>query len=326
MDKIIPKKLKQGDTIRIIAPSKSLSTNTEDEITKSKTTLESLGLKVEFSEHCREIDILESSSIESRIADLHSAFADSNVKGIICAKGGFNANDLLEFIDWELIKNNPKIFAGYSDITVLNAAIYAKTGMVNYSSPTFSSYKHEQLLEYSIDYMHKVFFEENSFELKPSELYSDWTNPDDAGNPKNLENTGYWVINEGKAEGTIIGENLCTLNLLQGTEYFPKLSNSILFIEDDYESKYGNFDRDLQSLMHIPSFKNVKGLVIGRFQSASEISQEILSYIIKSKPKLNHMPIMANLDFGHTNPRITLPVGGTAKIDTSNQKIEISQF
>jgi muramoyltetrapeptide carboxypeptidase LdcA involved in peptidoglycan recycling len=122
------------------------------------------------------------------------------------------------------------------------------------------------------------------------------------------------VINEGSASGTIIGGNLCTLNLLQGTEYFPDLKDSVLFIEDDYESLPHTFDRDLQSLIHVPGFEGVKGIVIGRFQKKSEMTNEKLIKIIKTKKELAKLPVLAGVDFGHTDPKITFPVGGAVNM------------
>ena len=107
----------------------------------------------------------------------------------------------------------------------------------------------------------------DQIEIKPSESWSDdqWYKDQDKRNL--IKNDGWLVINEGKANGTIIGGNLCTFNLLQGTEYMPDLNNSILFLEDDYLSNPETFDRDLQSLIHLPDFNKVKGIVIGRFQN-----------------------------------------------------------
>lgn len=128
------------------------------------------------------------------------------------------------------------------------------------------------------------------------------------------KNDGFWVISEGKVSGTILGANLCTFNLLQGTEYFPGMEGAILFIEDDEESKPHHFDRDLQSLIHLPKFKYVKGIVICRFQNASGITEDLLNKIIKTKKELNNIPVIANADFGHTDPKITFPIGGVVEI------------
>ena len=112
--------------------------------------------------------------------------------------------------------------------------------------------------------------------------------------------------------------------MLQGTEYFPSLTDSILFIEDDEESSPVHFDRDLQSLIHLPNFKEVEGIVIGRFQNASKISDEILVKIIKTKKELDSIPVLANVDFGHTSPIITFPIGGEAELEVGQSTTKLT--
>jgi muramoyltetrapeptide carboxypeptidase LdcA involved in peptidoglycan recycling len=324
-DKIFPIKLVAGDEVRIIAPSRSMAIISPESRDIANKRFEELGLKLSFGKHIEEKDDFVSSSIESRIEDFHEAFADKNVKAIFTVIGGFNCNQLLKYIDWELIKNNPKIFCGYSDITALNNAIFAKTGLITYSGPHYSTFGQELYFDYTLEYFRKCFMSEENFEIKASENWSDdkwYMNQKD----RNLiKNNGLWIINEGDASGTIIGANLCTLNLLQGTEYMPSLDNSVLFIEDDETSKFYDFDRNLQSLIHIPEFKGVKGIVIGRFQNASNTTNDLLIKIIKSKKELDNLPVIAGVDFGHTDPKITFPVGGEVSLvaKANNIKLEI---
>ena len=136
------------------------------------------------------------------------------------------------------------------------------------------------------------------------------------------ENAGHHVINEGEASGDIIGGNLCTLNLLQGTEYMPKLEDTILFIEDDSLSSIEEFDRNLQSLIHQPGFDKVRGILIGRFQVETKMTMELLEKIIKTKLKTD-IPVIANVDFGHTTPQITFPIGGQVEIKSNKGKSKI---
>src|SRR5579872_6700041 len=137
---IFPQKLNPGDEIRIVAPSMSAKTLVKERRKIANVQLGKLGLRVSYGKHIDELDDFESSSIESRIVDLHEAFLDKNVKGIIAARGGFNSNQLFRYIDYNLIRKNPKIFGGYSDITGITNAIYAKTGLVTYSMPTYSHF------------------------------------------------------------------------------------------------------------------------------------------------------------------------------------------
>lgn len=318
MNKIFANKLKIGDEVRVIAPALSYSIFSEELKSIANKRIEDLGLKLTFGKHINEKNDFTSSSIESRIEDLHNAFSDKNVKAIFTAIGGANSNQLLKYIDWEIIKNNPKIFCGFSDITALNNSIFAKTGLVTYSGPHYSTFGQKLYVDYTLDYTKKCLMDNEPFEIKQSESWSDdkWYKDQDKRNL--IKNDGWLVINEGKANGTILGANLCTLNLLQGTEYMPDLDNSILFLEDDYLTNPDNFDRDLQSLIHLPDFNKVKGIVIGRFQNKSEVTNNLLIQIIKTKKELTNIPVIANVDFGHTDPKITFPIGGVVQLNINS--------
>ena len=124
MNKTYPQKLKKGDEVRVIVLSTSLAVVSEETKNIANKRLQDLGLKVSFGKHVNEIDDFLSTSIESRIEDLHDAFLDKNVKAVLTVLGGYNANQLLDYVDWDIIKNNPKILCGYSDISIFNNAIY----------------------------------------------------------------------------------------------------------------------------------------------------------------------------------------------------------
>ena len=316
---VFPSKLHSGDTVRVIAPSRSLSIIGKESREIAKNRFNELGLTLTFGKHVEETDNFASSSIKSRIEDLRSSFLDPNVKAIFTIIGGFNSNQLLKYIDWNIIKNNPKIFCGYSDITAMSNAFFAKTGLITYSGPHYSTFGQKLYLDYTLEYFKKSLMEDNPFEILTSSKWSDDEWYVNQNNRKLISNKGYFVIQEGKAEGTVIGGNLCTFNLLQGTEYFPKVEDSILFIEDDYTSEPHTFDRDLQSLIHLPEFKNARGIVIGRFQKRSNMTNDLLSQIIKAKKELKNLPVVANVDFGHTDPKITIPIGGTVQLHVSKQ-------
>src|SRR3989344_7701304 len=283
---IIPDKLRKGDKVCVISPSRSLSIISKENTKLAMDRLNQFGLDVIFSENSREKDEFDSSSIESRVNDIHNAFIDKEVKAVLTSIGGFNSNQILKYLDYKLIKSNPKILCGYSDITALQNAIYTKIGLVTYSGPHFSTFGMLKGLEYTMEYFKKCLMEKSAFKINSSQKWSDDPWYKDQNDRKFISNKGFNVINEGEAQGTIIGGNLCTLNLLQGTEFMPSLKNSILFVEDDEESKPQHFDRDLQSVIHLPDFKYVQALVIGRFQKSSEITGGLLTRIIKTKEEL----------------------------------------
>ena len=168
--------------------------------------------------------------------------------------------------------------------------------------------------EYTVENMKKVLFETDEYELKPSSEWSDDRWYIDQQNRKFIKNEGWWHIAEGNAQGTIVGGNLCTFILTLGTSYRPPFKkDTILFIEDDEGSDLLTFERNLQALIYQEDFKNVKGLVIGRFQKASDVSREKLEFILNKK-ELQNMPIIANIDMGHTTPLATIALGAKAKI------------
>ncbi|MDE1865607.1 MAG: LD-carboxypeptidase [Candidatus Micrarchaeota archaeon] len=310
---MIAPKLKAGDEIRVIAPAQSINLPfiTEQIRQSAVQRLESLGLKVSFGKHVSEVDEFDSTSVEHRVEDLNDAFFDTNVRAVLTVIGGFNSNELLKYINYEIIKENPKVLCGYSDITALQNAIYAKTGLVTYSGPAYFTFGAGKGLEYSGSYFRKCLFEGKAFEVKPSTDVTEWSSKN--ATYLNYKNDGPWILRKGKARGKIIGANLCTFNLLQGTEFMPKIRNSILFIEDDEESDMVHFARDLQSLFHLSGSETIRGVVIGRFQKGSGIDRERLTKILNTIVK-GDIPILANMDFGHTHPMITFPIGGTASV------------
>lgn len=324
---MIPKKLKAGDEVRVIAPSRSMAILGEDCKKIATERLEALGLKVTFGKYVMEADEdYLIASAEHRAEDLNEAFKDKNVKAILTVIGGFNSNQILDLIDYEAIKENPKIFCGFSDITALSNSIYAKTGLVTYSGPHYSSFGMLKGFEYELEYFKKMFFSDEEFEVVSSKEWSDDLWFIDQENREFIPNDGMFVINEGKAEGEIVGGNLCTLNLLQGTKYMPNIENKILFLEDDNMAGkifLMEFDRNLQSLIHTPEFKTVKALVLGRAEKDCIMTKEKWIKMIKNKPELQNIPVIAGVDFGHTTPIIAFPIGGKARLEAKDNNIKL---
>jgi muramoyltetrapeptide carboxypeptidase len=319
-----PNRLSPGDEIRIISPSTSMAVMKGKQVEIATERLTKLGFKVTFGKHVDDHDEFFTTSIQQRIEDLHDAFRDSNVKAILTALGGYHANQLLKYIDYNLIKNNPKIFCGYSDITSLSAAIYKKTGLTTYSGPFFSSFGVKYGMDYTLQSFLEALTNDAPYEIQPSPTWSDDKWFLDQEDRNFVEQDGYTVIQEGEAEGTLIGGNLCTLNLLQGTEFMPSLKDSILFIEDDEESHIHSFDRNLQSLLHLPDAGGIKGILIGRFQKGSNVTEAAIRKVIETKEELKGIPIIANVNFGHVQPLATIPFGGKAEISGIGTRTDIT--
>jgi Uncharacterized proteins, homologs of microcin C7 resistance protein MccF, COG1619 len=320
---IVPRKLARGDKVAVIAPARSMSILNNETRRYATECLRRLGLEVEVSRHAEETDEFESSSVASRVEDLTRAFESKEIQGMLTVIGGFNSNELLDYIDFGLIAKNPKPLCGFSDITALQDAIFAKTGMVSYSGPHFTTFGMLKGNEYTIDYFKKCIMSEEPYDIVPSKEWSNDSWYKDQENRKFLRNEGYKVINKGSAEGTILGGNLCTFNLLQGTQYMPSLKDSILFLEDDEATNPVTFARDLQSVIQQPGFDGVRGIVIGRFELKSQMTQPLLEKIIKTKKELEGIPVISGADFGHTTPLVTFPIGGKAKISANESGVSI---
>jgi len=332
---VIPPKLKKGDEIRVIAPSRSLAILPDDQHATSERRMNELGLRVSFGARVRERDDFGSTSVASRVADLREAFEDPSVAGVLTVIGGFNANQLLRSIDWDAIARNPKVFCGYSDITALSNAVFAKTGVVTYSGPHFSTYAMVKGIEYSLVGFRRCCMEDpgdrpqdghegpgsmGAFDVEPSPTWSDDAWFMDQENRNFVPNEGPSVLRAGVTEGTIVGGNLCTLNLLQGTEWMPPLDGALVFVEEDAQAgALGpvEFDRNLQSLLHQRDAAGIRGLVIGRFQPGANMTLDLLRRIVASKPELARVPVACGFDFGHTTPHFTFPIGGRARLDAS---------
>ncbi len=322
---MIPDKLRDGDEIRVVAPARSLAmpwiSKELQEIAKKR--FKDIGFNLTFSKNIMEINEFNSSSIKSRVEDLHEAFRDKKVKAIITVIGGYNSIEIIPFLDYDLIKRNPKILCGYSDITALQNAIYAKTGLVTYSGPHYFDFGDLKGFDYTLEYFKKCLMQEDAYEVRPSKKWSNDKWGKDQENRNFEENKGYTVINEGTCRGKIIGGNLCTLQLLQGTDFWPNLKDSVLFIEDDSESNLDMFNRDLHSLSLNSQFNGVRGIVLGRFQPDSQITIESLKKIVQQNKKLSNIPFIADADFGHTSPRATFPIGGSTRIKAAKGFVQI---
>ncbi len=321
---MIPAKLKAGAHVRVIAPSRSLKIISDDCRKIAQERLAEMGLSVSFGRHADEIDEFASSAVEARVEDLHEAFADPAVDAVLTAIGGFNVTELLSRIDYRLIADNPKILCGFSDITALANAIYARTGLVTYSGPHFSSFGMRKGLDYTIEYFKKCLFQKRPFSVTPAPEWADDPWFIDQEKRNFIKNDGYWPIVPGKAEGRLIGGNLGLLDELKGTPYFPDIKDSILFLEHCAEHEVWTFNRNLAALCLHPDFATVKAVVFGRFEPENKIDRPLLERILKSKKELAGKPIGANVDFGHTTPIITFPIGGCCRID--GEKIELTEF
>jgi len=324
---IIPPKLKYNDIIGIIAPASSARLIKIENLNLAKKNLESLGFRVLYGRNIFKSNNTSISSIKARLLDFHQMFKSKEVKGIMAAIGGYTSNQLLPFINYALIKKYPKIFIGYSDITVLQNVIFKKTGLITFSGPCFATFAQTHPpFDFELKYFKKILIDgESDIIIRASKLWAEdeWWKM--LHKPRKLKkNAGWRIINDGKASGRVIGGNLSTFLLLLKTPYCPSFKNKILFIEEDPCVNRGTIERMIIQLFQILDFKQIRGLAIGRFGSASNFTRNEEEKLLKtliSTFNIN-IPIISNLDFGHTNPMITFPIGGECEIDTRKKLIK----
>ncbi len=320
---ILPPILKPGDTVMVIAPTGGAEDVADDTIQHAVSVLNGLGLQVCFADNWNAPFEFSESSIQKRVNDIHQAFTDKQVHGIFSLIGGLNSNQLLSRIDYGIIRQNPKPFCGYSDITVLQNAIYAMTGLITFSGPHLQTLGIKKGNDYTIEMMRKALFERVDFNLSASAEWSDDKWYRDQENRAFHNNDGNIVINQGEAARTLIGGNLSTLHLLCGTKYMPKDEAVILFVEEDAAVDIHMFDRMLQCVCENLG-PRLKGLLVGRFQLQSGITSVDVAKLVAVKKHLQSIPVIASLDFGHTSPMATLPIGGKAAITVNNDLTEVS--
>lgn len=311
-------KLQPGDEIRVVAASQSWAKRWEGAYQRAEQRITARGYRITFGQNIKQSHRLGTAEAAARAADLQAAYDDKSVKAIWCLAGGWSANELLPLLDWEVIRANPKPLIGYSDITVLLNAVYAKTGQIALLGPNFSTIG-AKFYEYTIDSLLDVLSGQAS-ELKPSRQWADQ-------DMKPRRSRPWRVMTEGRAEGVVIGGNLGSFYLLQGTPYQPRFDqNVILAIEDDDEAgKYSvhEFDRRLESILQLSDARqHIKGVLVGRFQPSSKVTRPDLTDIMSRKLG-GTIPIISDVDFGHTFPQLTLPIGGKVMISGSGNRAQI---
>lgn len=317
--------LKEGDEIRIIAPSFSWRPQRTNAYTKAIERLEASGYVVSLGKHLKETGRLGTALLESRLQDLGEAYATKTVKAILCLNGGWSANELLPSIDWALIRQNPKPLVGFSDITVLLNAIYARTGNIGLLGPNLGSLGGRSVWQYTLQNLTSVLSGQKDITLKKSPVWQSGRAGLQRGRP-------WRTIQPGAAKGTLIGGNIGTFYLLQGTDYAPKfVGDIVLALEDDDEAgKFTTreFDRRLESLLQQKGARqSIKAVLIGRFQPSSRVAMPDIQNIVSRKLSKD-IVVVADIDFGHTKPLLTLPIGGKVLIDATGQgpKIKLIEY
>ena len=295
---MLPKVIKPGDTIGVIASSDLIRKKDLDDINKSKKLFEDLGYKVKYGKYASTNTLGYGATAKQRAEDINNMFADEEVKAIIVARGGEDSNSTFDYINYEIIKSNPKIICGFSDSTSLTNAIYAKTGLVTFNGPTFKS-----LTSWETDYAFKELikrFQDKSLEL-------------------GVEEDQYETLKEGIVEGELVGGNLSLTTRLVTGKYSLDFTDKILFIEElGYESSPNLVNNNLYYMKQNGIFDKIKGIWVGNYEHESGLKLEkILLDVLEGK---YNFPIIKSNNFGHCDRKTVIPIGTKARIDTSKDR------
>lgn len=301
MKTIIPKALRKGDTIGLISPSSHCAF--PEKIGQAVSYLEKNGFRVKPSVHLNSINTDPAIADDGKLHDLHEMFCDPSVKAIICLRGGAGSSRLLKKINYGLIAANPKILVGYSDITALSLAVFAKTGLISFSGPMLAT----EL------YGPTPYTEEHFWGMLTSPSY--------AVSLQNSCSHTVTCIRAGKAEGRLIGGNLSVLSSMIGTPFLPAFKDTLLFLEDINEPAY-RIDRMLSHLSNADLLSQCRAMLLGQFGNDAENTKEEnlrMQHIFDYYSGPSHMegPVMRGLSYGHIRNLMTIPVGARFSIEIS---------
>lgn len=309
---LLPPHLKMGDTIGLISPASAIYESEPYAI--AIESLKAMGLKVKEGEFLKARYGHLGGMDENRAQALNQMFKDDTVNGIIAVRGGSGSARILDMIDYDAIAENPKVFIGYSDITALHTAIYAKTGLVTFHGPVgVSSWD-----AFSYDYFRRLLFNKEAVLMK---------NPKDIGDNLTQVKNRIRTIHPGKATGMLVGGNLSVLTGILGSDYLPVWKNKILFLEDVGEEIY-RVDRMMSQLKLAGVLDKISGFIFGKCTDCdpgdgygSLTLEEVIDHYIKP---LN-IPAYSGAMIGHINKMFTVPIGIAAEIDADKGTIQLLQ-
>ena len=302
---IIPKRLKVGDTIGVVSPSMALDERRQKALETASKIFEDMGFKIKLAPHVFAKDDYSAGTPKQRASDINAFFTDKDIHMVFCSVGGDTANGVLPFLDFKTIKRNPKIFMGYSDITVLLNAIKHKTGLQTYHGGCLTHFGAEDLSMYDIAEFKHILMEGRKGLIPASD-------------------NKRAVVRDGIATGRLIGGNIKCLLKLAGTSYFPNFKDGILFLES-YRTTPGTVDFMCEHLKQLGVFDQIKGAVVGYIYGLEkpEIQRPTFEDILKKVSKEYSFPILKCNDFGHKCPNTVLPLGAPVRLDTERLTLEL---
>ena len=289
---IKPPRLRPGDLIGIISPAGPVD---ESELKPDLELLESSGFRIHIAPHVYDRQGYLAGDDEARLSDLHGMFQDRKTKAIFCARGGYGTLRLLDRIDYDLIRENPKIIVGYSDITALLMAITKKTGLVTFHGPMVRGLS--ALNDNSRESLFNLISSDQPVSFRPM-----------AGNP----------LISGSATGPLIGGNLSLICYVVGTPFLPSLEGCILFIEDKGEPLY-RIDRMLTHLSLAGQLKRIAGLIGGEFIECGDPSA--VDDLLNTTASELKIPLITGFPIGHGLKNRALPLGIPARLDADSMTL-----
>ncbi len=304
---LTPQKLKLGDMIGIVSPSGVITKDRQDKYYRGVEVLEKMGFRIKLGENAME-DLnnwgISAGTPEQKANDINKMFVDNEVKAILCSRGGGTSNAVLDLLDYKVIKQNPKIFCGFSDNTTLVNAIYNKTGLVTfYGDDVRSHFGHDAIAYTKAEFLSR-FVKGYIGEVNKNSLWEE--------------------VRAGKTKGRLVGGNLSSLEYLIGAEYFPRVKKAILF----FEGYTGKPDRMASVFYHFKKlgvWDKVNGVIIGYIWGQGKDGKPKVSTedILLEVTKEHNFPILKVRDFGHRTECTPLPIGVKAKIDTRKLSFKI---
>lgn len=336
MNLTIPKKINKGDIIGIVSPSAGLGAIFPHRIKQAEKKLTKLGFQIKYAKNSLKNNGYVSASAKERASDIHEMFLDKKVKAVITTIGGNHANQILKYLDFKIIKNNPKIFMGYSDITVLHFAFAAQANLRTFYGPCIISEfgEYPEVLPYTLAYFEKTLMKTGQIgNIPQSKLWTweflDWFEKKDQTRARKMNSAqGYEWWQEGTAQGEIFGGCVPSMNHLAGTKYWIDFKDKIMFIDIPDGSPGEKFpiadlDSFLSDLDNLGIFKNIKGLIIGRPYFYEAEDNKKLKNIIAYYTKDYTYPILFNANIGHASPIITVPLGANVFLDSQKNVFAI---
>lgn len=331
---ILAPALKPGDTIGIVSPSWFGGETFVPRAQRGLAQLKRLGFQVRVGQHAFNNHGHVSDTAENRVADLHAMVADPEVKMILATIGGDHSCHLLPLVDWNLIRDHPKIFMGFSDITVLNVAIWSRTGLVTFNGPALLTDWAEfpEMPAFSSKCaLSAIGAPEPMGDLAPSEWWTEefleWSTGEDATRPRTQSpSTGWRWLREGAAQGPLVGGCLESLQHLRGTPWWPDWTGALLFLEiSEGRPSPEDVDSILMDYENMGVFDQIRGLIFARPYGYRDGDRARLHQVIIERTSRFGFPVLADTDTGHTTPLQTLPIGSNAVLDSAANRFAITE-